>query len=133
MSFETVFLKKQDRIGTITLNRPDKLNALNDQLIEELAEAVQAVAKDEETRVLVVTGAGRAFCAGGDFAFGDVRSQLVPAENAENMSYDDYLLRGHLFRGMQGVILSLRRLEIPTIAMVNGPAGRCWLRSRSSL
>jgi len=95
---------------------------LNEELINELAGTLEIVAKDEQARVLVVTGAGRAFCAGGDFAFSDVRTGSVAAENAENMSYDDYLLRGRLFRGMQGVVLALRRLEIPIIAMVNGPA-----------
>ena len=110
MDFQALIFEKQNGIGTITLNRPDRLNALNEQLINELATAVQAVAKDEEIRVLVVTGAGRAFCAGGDFAFADVRAGSVLPEDAEDMSYDDYLLRGHLFDGRQGVMLGLRRL-----------------------
>lgn len=122
MVFKHLIIDQEKSVCTVTLNRPDKLNALNEQLINELAATLEMVASEEQTSVLVVTGAGRAFCAGGDFAFGNVRAGSVDAENAENMSYDDYLLRGHLFRGMQGVILALRKLEIPTIAMVNGPA-----------
>ena len=120
-SFQTIILQKQNAVGTITLNRPDRLNALNEQMIKELALAEEEVAKDEEIRVLVITGAGKAFCAGGDFKYRDVRTGAVAAEEAEPASYD-YILHGNPFRGMQGVILGLQRLGIPTIAMVNGPA-----------
>lgn len=121
MDFQTIILKKQDGVGTITLNRPDRLNALNEQMIKELALAEEEVAKDEEIRVLVLTGAGRAFCAGGDFRYSDVRAGTVSAAEAEPTSHD-YILQGKPFRGMQGVILGLQKLDIPTIAMVNGPA-----------
>jgi len=121
MDFKNLIFKKQDVIATVTLNRPERLNALSQPLMNELAAAARQIAGDDEIRVLVLTGAGRAFCAGGDFKFSDVREGKATAEGAENMDYS-YARQGHLLGGMQGVILAIRKLEIPTIAMVNGPA-----------
>ncbi|MGH2584333.1 MAG: enoyl-CoA hydratase-related protein, partial [Dehalococcoidia bacterium] len=67
MPYETVQLQIEERIARITLNRPERLNALSAQLTEELGDAVEEVsASDENVRCLILTGAGRAFCAGGD-------------------------------------------------------------------
>jgi len=121
MDFQNLIFEKRDGIGIVTLNRPERLNALSQPLMDELASVARQIAQDEEVRVLVLTGAGRAFCAGGDFKFSDVREGKATAEGAENMDYS-YARQGHLLGGMQGVILAIRKLEIPTIAMVNGPA-----------
>ena len=64
MEFNTIILKKEEGIGTITLNRPEALNAINDIMIDELLKAFDEVAMDSDIRTLVITGAGRAFCSG---------------------------------------------------------------------
>ena len=63
---DTVLYDVADHVATITLNRPDKLNAMNRALLEETLAAVEAAASDDAVRVVIVTGAGRGFCAGGD-------------------------------------------------------------------
>jgi enoyl-CoA hydratase len=97
-------------VRTLTLNIPDKLNALSWPLLEELAIAVDATSADPDVRALVVTGAGRAFCSGADLQslFGD---RTRPVEVLK-----DVLLR------VYGSFLGLRDLSIPTIAAVHGPA-----------
>jgi enoyl-CoA hydratase/carnithine racemase len=62
----TVLSEIESSVRTITLNRPERLNAMNRQLIAELAEAVEAANREEATKVIILTGAGRAFCAGDD-------------------------------------------------------------------
>ena len=108
MSLETVILKKQDHIGTIILSRPERLNAMNQQLFDDLELALDEVAKDPEIRALVVTGAGRAFCAGGDFRPQEVRTGAVATEEAEPVSYDSILRARVLTSGPGGVFMKLR-------------------------
>ncbi len=105
-----VNLDSNGKVRTITLNAPDRLNALDWPLLEELKSRVETVAADPEARALVVTGAGRAFCAGADLnnLFGDrTRSEDV--------------LRKNLL-SIYASFLGLRELSIPTIAAVDGPA-----------
>ena len=66
MAFEFVLYDVADRVATITLNRPERLNALNPGLRQELLEAVTDSDTSDDVRVIVVTGAGRGFCSGGD-------------------------------------------------------------------
>ena len=66
MKYETIILEVKDQIATITLNRPDKLNAENNKMADELLDVFGAVDRMEGARVVVITGAGRAFCAGAD-------------------------------------------------------------------
>ena len=66
MELTTIRLEKSDRIATITLNRPDNMNAFNIVMLRELIAAFEAVALDDEIRVVILTGQGRAFCAGAD-------------------------------------------------------------------
>ena len=116
MPYETVELSIADRIARITLNRPERLNALSTQLTEELGNAVDEVASSgEDIRCLVVTGAGRAFCAGGDTG-----GMAGGARSREDRRDPESIRRS--FRSAQRVILGLHRMEIPTIAMVNGDA-----------
>lgn len=113
MSFVTRSDSPQENGGhvrTITLNVPDKLNALSWPLLDELADAIAATATDPDVRAVVVTGAGRAFCSGADLQslFGD---RTRPLE----------VLKENLLR-VYGSFLGLRDLSIPTIAAVHGPA-----------
>jgi enoyl-CoA hydratase/carnithine racemase len=66
VDFETIIFKKEYSIITLTLNRPEKLNAINPKMEEEIGIAFEEVGQDAEARVMVLTGAGRAFSAGGD-------------------------------------------------------------------
>ncbi len=65
-SFETILYEAKDGIGTLTLNRPDRMNAMTNRMVRETTEALSAIALDESVRILVLTGAGRGFCPGAD-------------------------------------------------------------------
>ena len=105
-------------IARLTLNRPDRLNALNDQMQVEIADAVAQADADPDVRVLIITGAGRAFCAGGDM------NQLGGSTNGDGSGWTsgnaDEVRRS--FRLAQDMILGVQRCEKPVIAMVNGVA-----------
>lgn len=66
MVYQTVSLNIVGRIANVTLNRPDKLNALNETMLEELLDLLEKVGANEEVTVMTITGAGRGFCAGVD-------------------------------------------------------------------
>lgn len=105
-------------IARITLNRPDRLNALNDQMQIEIADAVAEADADPNIRVLIITGSGRAFCAGGDL------NNLGGSANGSGEGWTsgnaDEVRRS--FRLAQEMILGVQRCEKPVIAMVNGVA-----------
>jgi len=100
-----------DRVATLTLNRPERLNALSSPMIDGLLEALPRLAADAAVAVVVLTGAGRGFCAGGD-----VKSM---AEGSSQLGLDDAVQR---LRGRMEVSRLLHQIPKPTIAMVNGPA-----------
>ncbi|HKD49296.1 MAG TPA: enoyl-CoA hydratase-related protein [Candidatus Acidoferrum sp.] len=102
---------KQDGIATLVMNRPDRLNALNNELTTALNDALGHLAEDESVRVVVITGAGRAFCAGGDLALIGKGRATAATQSLEP------LLRS----GMQAV-LRMRTMSQPVIAAVNGAA-----------
>ena len=66
MDYENLILERDGQIALVTLNRPEKRNALNDQTMDELGDALEDVEADDAVRVLILTGAGTSFCAGGD-------------------------------------------------------------------
>ena len=102
---------KQDGIATLVMNRPDRLNALNNELTTALNDALGRLAEEESVRVVVITGAGRAFCAGGDLA-------LIGKGRATGATQSlEPLLRS----GMQAV-LRMRTMSQLVIAAVNGAA-----------
>jgi enoyl-CoA hydratase/carnithine racemase len=113
VDFKTIIIKKEEHIVTITMNRPDKMNALNTQMMQELVAAIDEIAHDDDIRVVVLTGAGRVFCSGADISEGGKASGLsgTPVEMHHNLR-----------NSYQKVALGLQRLEKPTIAMVNGAA-----------
>ena len=100
-----------DRIATLTLNRPDRLNALSTPILDGLLEALPRLAADPDIAVVVLTGAGRGFCAGGD-----VKSM---AEGTSQLDLEDAVQR---LRSRMEVSRLLHEIPTPTIAMVNGPA-----------
>jgi len=95
-----------DGVATLTLNRPDALNALNSQLRRELLAAIKAAARDEGTRAVVITGAGRAFCAGADLRGGSGERAFRTVLTAE----------------YNPLIEAIRSLPKPFVAAVNGVA-----------
>ncbi len=106
MAYEFIQYAKRGRVGTLTLNRPDVLNALSWRMLEEIEEAVREVARDPEVIVLVITGAGeRAFCAGIDVA--------------ESQSHD-WLAARAIGQRIHATDDAVRRLEKPVIARVRG-------------
>ncbi|HSR86047.1 MAG TPA: crotonase/enoyl-CoA hydratase family protein [Streptosporangiaceae bacterium] len=109
---ETVQYCVDDGVATITLNRPDKLNALNIEMYGGLLAALDETDGDDSVRAVIVTGAGRAFCAGADLSGGAKTFDYGPA-NADPEAHRD---RG----GM--LVLRIYRSLKPIIAAINGPA-----------
>jgi 2-(1,2-epoxy-1,2-dihydrophenyl)acetyl-CoA isomerase len=106
-----VLQSRRDSVSTLTLNRPERLNALNSALGRALLEALNKLAGDTTVRAIILTGAGRAFCAGGDL---DV---LRNARERDDVTEVEGLLK----LGKQ-IILALVTMPKPVIAAVNGPA-----------
>jgi enoyl-CoA hydratase/carnithine racemase len=108
----TVVLSKEDYIAKIILSRPERLNAFNRQMEEELIEALASVHEDRDVKVLVLSGAGRAFCSGGD-----VSENMAEEYGGSAQKINDTF--HHIYNG---IILQLFNLDIPTIGMINGVA-----------
>ncbi|SRR5882724_1380967 len=100
-----------DGIAVLLMNRPERLNALNNELSTALHSSLQRIAKDDSIRVIVLTGAGRAFCAGGDLA------AIGKGREANNLEQLEPILRA----GM-AMVLTMRTMPQPVIAAVNGAA-----------
>lgn len=111
-TYETITAETQNHVCTITLNRPDVLNAFNDALTKELADALKYADRDKDTRVIVITGSGRAFSSGQDL--GDLKKKYVPGFVPE--------LGNDLRRRYNPVITRIIEMEKPVIASVNGVA-----------
>jgi 2-(1,2-epoxy-1,2-dihydrophenyl)acetyl-CoA isomerase len=110
-SYENVLLDRADGIGTITLNRPDKLNAFAGRMRQEIAEAVRELAADADVRVLVITGAGRAFCAGADIGY---MKDLLERDDTDGFA--------ELVEAGRHAVTAVRDTPKPVIAAINGPA-----------
>ena len=106
--YETLIYEKKDNIGVLTINRPEKLNAISDELTVELDKFLDDVENDEELRVLVITGAGeKAFVAGADI---------------KELESRDALVGRRVSRKRQTIFSRIENLPIPVIAAVNGYA-----------
>jgi enoyl-CoA hydratase len=102
--YRTLIYEKTERVGVITLNRPERLNALNYEMAAELAQVLNEIAKDRAIRTVILTGTGRAFCAGVDIKeMGDPTAKKVPT-------------------GPGSVTDKLEALDRPVIAAINGLA-----------
>lgn len=109
---DLVLLEVRDGIATLTLNRPEKLNAFAADMRERLAEALDRVTADPNVRVLVITGAGRAFCAGGDIQ----HMVGLKGRDATFEEFEPMLDAGRI------AVTKLRTLEIPVVARIQGAA-----------
>ncbi len=116
MAFETLKTELADGIMTLTLNRPERLNAFNATMMRELIAAFDHADADDAVRVVVVTGAGRAFCAGADLGAGGATFDRVAQGRSEDPNHPSNRDGG----GM--VTLRIYRSLKPVIAAVNGPA-----------
>lgn len=109
MNFDNLLFDVTDRIATITLNRPDALNATTDGLYQELSGLLKTIAQDRDIGCVILTGAGRGFCAGAD-----LKARKDDATALERRNRHRWILKD--------VLEPLFRLEKPVIAAVNGPA-----------
>jgi 2-(1,2-epoxy-1,2-dihydrophenyl)acetyl-CoA isomerase len=106
--FEFITYEKTNGLATITLNRPEVYNALNDEITYELQDVFKKIAKDEDIRAVVFTGAGKAFCAGQD---------LKAAMGEEKRSFS-----ASLHKRYNPLIKQMRSLDKPIIGRINGVA-----------
>ncbi len=130
---EEVLIENQGGVRIITLNRPDRLNALTNSIMGPLADACADAARDGSVGCVVVTGAGRGFCSGGDLKADEKTATIKPASQDFGSRTEQGFAR---LRGFMETSRLLHEMPKPTIAMVNGPvagagigiAGACDLR-----
>jgi 2-(1,2-epoxy-1,2-dihydrophenyl)acetyl-CoA isomerase len=113
MTYTTIFLEKKENIITITLNRPEKMNASNDQMAEELLDCFENIDKDKDANTVIITGAGRAFCGGAD-----LRERFLPKIEQRKQGFLKDVTREFAELGA----LALSRIRKVTIAAINGVA-----------
>src|SRR5262249_2551548 len=111
MPYEHIQVSEADGIATVTLSRPERLNSFIGHMRRDLAEALEHAGSDRNVRVVIITGAGRAFCAGGDIAF---MAELMQRRDSEEFS--------RILGAGRRVILAIRQMTKPVIASINGPA-----------
>ncbi|MEM7466355.1 MAG: enoyl-CoA hydratase [Pseudomonadota bacterium] len=108
---DTVLLSEQNNVATLTLNRPDKLNAFTDEMLEALVDAIDYCETNNDVRVVILTGAGRGFCAGGD-----VTAMGADADNRPLTT------KRHVRHSIQAFPRRMASFDKPVIAAVNGVA-----------
>jgi 2-(1,2-epoxy-1,2-dihydrophenyl)acetyl-CoA isomerase len=114
MEFREIISEKQDRVVTITLNRPKKLNAYSEVMVHELLAALAEARDDNDVRAVIITGAGRGFCSGGDIGTDFQYPARYRGHRMESML--------EMRENMHQLVTFLRRFDKPTIAAVNGAA-----------
>jgi len=112
MEYQEIIYTVEDYIATITLNRPETMNAFTNTMLDEWADAIEAAKRDPKVKVLVVTGAGRGFCSGMD-----VRGAAAGGQEAAL-----YTRRNYMRLSVHKVPRALESLDKPYIASINGPA-----------
>jgi len=112
MEYQDIIYIVEDYIATITLNRPESLNAFTPTLLDEWVDAIEAAKRDPKVRVLVVTGAGRGFCSGMDVRAAAGGGEPQPL----------YMRRNYMRLGVHKVPRALEHFDKPYIAAINGPA-----------
>ena len=109
--YDNIKVTNDAGVSTITLDRPEKLNAFAGHMRRDLAEALERAASDRGVRVCVITGAGRAFCAGADVAY---MNELMERQDVDEFT--------RLLGAGRRVLMAIRQMTKPVIASVNGPA-----------
>jgi enoyl-CoA hydratase/carnithine racemase len=107
-------IEKNDAIAWVTLDRPQFSNAFSDEMISDLCTALREIDWDENIRVIVITGAGKHFCAGGDIKAMEEKTGMFAGDPEQ--------LRRRYTKGIQQIPLTMENLQTPIIAMVNGAA-----------
>jgi 2-(1,2-epoxy-1,2-dihydrophenyl)acetyl-CoA isomerase len=110
MEYQHILRNVEAQVLTVTMNRPEVLNSCNRRMAGELRDAFESAGSDDTVRVVLLTGAGRAFCAGQDLA------EASPPEGTPPPDFTE------IVRGYNALILAIRRLEKPVVAAVNGVA-----------
>ncbi|UZW58271.1 crotonase/enoyl-CoA hydratase family protein (plasmid) [Sphingobium sp. JS3065] len=119
MDYQTISYAVEDQIATITLNRPDKLNAFTNRMMEEVIDAIDRVDADDTVRAVIFTGAGRAYCAGADLSAGASAFDVDGVVNPDgSLNYASEAARD----GGGRITLRLLQCLKPMIAAINGPA-----------
>src|SRR5215210_3992092 len=111
MTYENIKVGYEAGVATITLARPEKLNAFAGHMRRDLAQALEHAASASDVRVVIITGAGRGFCAGADVAY--------MAELMERQDVDEF---ARLLGAGRRVLITIRQMTKPVIASINGPA-----------
>ena len=114
MQFREIIYEKTNRVSTITLNRPAKLNAYSEVMVHEVLGALADARDDNEVRAVIITGAGRGFCSGGDISTDYQYPSRYRGHRMESML--------EMRENMHQLVTFLQRFDKPTIAAVNGPA-----------
>ena len=112
---QTVIVEKENGICLVTLNRPDRFNAVNEQMTQELSGLIEGLNQDKTTRALIITGAGPAFCSGGDF------KKEGALDWASETSTGEMFMSGYR-EIVPRIMVGLQSLNVPTIAAINGVA-----------
>lgn len=113
MAYKTIEIRKDGPVDWVTLNRPDRLNALNPQLVDELLDYFQSMYFERKTRVIVMKGAGRAYCAGLD-----LKERETPDNEPGGGPQRGLLTQ----RRISEIVMRMRRCQQPIISLVHGPA-----------
>ncbi len=111
MSYESIVYQSADGIARLTLNRPDRLNSFTSAMHAEVRDALAKVGSDKSARVLLLTGAGRGFCAGQDLSDRAVAPGSAPVDLGESIE-----------KNYMPLVLGLRNLRMPVVCAVNGVA-----------
>ena len=111
--YQTLLIEKQNKVATVTLNRPERLNAVNDVLHNELEQLFGEINHDTEVNAIVLTGAGRAFCAGGDITGFSSAGEAQAGPPGVSPTFS---------RGPRRLILNMLEVEAPIVVALNGAA-----------
>jgi len=112
--YKQILYSKENRVATITLNRPEKLNAYSEVMVHEMLTALADSRDDDTVRAAIVTGAGRGFCSGGDVSRDFQYPSRYRGHRLESML--------EMRENMDQLVTFLQRFDKPVIAAVNGPA-----------
>jgi enoyl-CoA hydratase/carnithine racemase len=116
---DAVLYRKEDGVAIVTLNRPERLNAITDEIRAGLKEKLDDACKDNEVNVIVLTGAGRGFCAGADM---DGLAATSKGESNQGLEAEERNYSSNNTKGFEGGFSYFPTLPKPVIAAINGPA-----------